>query len=118
MFDQRRRRVIQADCSELISLAEPQASKAGVAQVCRVCQYRIENRLQISRRTADNLEHLRCRGLSLQRLGKIVRAVTQFVKQPRVLDGDDGLFRKMADKLDLPVREFKDLLPINADNSD
>ena len=38
-------------------------------------QYRVEKRLQVFRRTADNLAHLRCRGLSLQRLGKILRAL-------------------------------------------
>src|SRR5262245_41432747 len=65
MFDQCGRRVIQADGSELVSLAESQAGKSSAAQVCRVCQYRIENRLQISRRTADDLEHLRGSSLLL-----------------------------------------------------
>src|SRR5262245_36374662 len=67
IFDQCGRRVIQADGSKLVSLAESQASESSAAQVCRVCQNRIENRLQISRRTADDLEHLRRRGLLLQR---------------------------------------------------
>ena len=31
------------------------------------------------------------RGLLLQRFGQIVGALAQFVEQPRVLDGDDGL---------------------------
>ena len=45
---------------------------------------RIEHGLQIERRAADDLEHVGGGGLLLQRL-------PQFVEQPRVLDGDDGL---------------------------
>ena len=41
------------------------------------------------------LQHLRGRGLLLQRLAQIVGALTQFVEQPRVLDGDDGLRREV-----------------------
>jgi hypothetical protein len=56
-------------------------AKAG----CRLGK-RIEHRLQIEGRAADHLEHVGGSGLLLQRL-------TQFVEQPRVLDGDDGLSR-------------------------
>ena len=37
------------------------------------------------------LQHFRRRRLLLQRLSQIVSALAQFVEQPRVLDGDDGL---------------------------
>ena len=40
--------------------------------------------LQVKRRAADDLEDVGCGSLLLQRLA-------QFVEQPRVLDGDDGL---------------------------
>src|SRR5262245_65874659 len=78
VFDQSGRRVIQADGSELISLAEPQAGESRAAQVCRVCQYRIENRLQISRRTADDLEHLGGGCLLLKRLVKLTGTPVEF----------------------------------------
>jgi hypothetical protein len=68
MFGQCGRRVIQADGSEPVSFAKPQAGESGSAQVRRVCQYRIENRLQISPRATDDREHLRRCRLLLERL--------------------------------------------------
>ena len=41
------------------------------------------------------LQHLGRRRLLLQRLGEIGRALAQFVEQPRVLNGDDGLGGKI-----------------------
>ena len=46
----------------------------------------------------------------LQRLGKIISALAQLVEQPRVLDGDDGLYGKVLDQLDLLVGEWANLL--------
>ena len=45
---------------------------------------RVEHRLQIERRAADDLEHVGGGGLLLERFA-------QLVEQARVLDGDDGL---------------------------
>ena len=45
---------------------------------------RVEHRLQIERRAADDLEHVGGGGLLLQ-------GFAQLVEQPRVLDGDDRL---------------------------
>ena len=39
-------------------------------------------------------KNFRRSGLLLQQLGKIVGALAQFVKKPRILDGDDGLRRE------------------------
>src|SRR5215467_1970272 len=62
--------VMLADTSELVTLAEKQARKLGVAQACRVRQHGIEDRLQFSGRTTDYAEHLRGRRLLLQRLAE------------------------------------------------
>ena len=58
------------------------------------------------------------RGLLLQRLGEIVSALTQFVEQPRVLDGDDRLRGEVRQKLDLLFGEGTDFLAINGDGAD
>ena len=55
-----------------------------LAQPRRRLDQRIEHRLQIEGRAADDLEHVGGGGLLLQRFA-------QLVEQPRVLDGDDGL---------------------------
>jgi hypothetical protein len=39
-------------------------------------------------------------------------------EQPRVLDRDDGLLRKIAQKFDLLVREGLDLLPVDINRAD
>ncbi len=57
------------------------------------------------------LQHLRRGGLLLQRL-------PQFVEQPRVLDGDDGLGGEILHQFDLLVGERPDLAAVNADHSD
>ena len=49
---------------------------------------RVEHNPQIECRPADDLEHVGGGGLLLQRL-------TQFVEQPGILDGDDGLRGKI-----------------------
>ena len=64
------------------------------------------------------LQHLAGRGLLLQRLGQIVGALAQFVEQPRVLDGDDGLGGEVLHQLDLLVGERPHLLAIDDDGAD
>src|SRR5262249_59848531 len=46
--------VMEADTSELVTLAEKQARKLGVAQACRIRQDGIEDGLQFSGQTADD----------------------------------------------------------------
>ena len=55
---------------------------------------RVEHGLQVEGRAADDLEHVGGRGLLLKRFA-------QFVEQPRVLDGDDGLIGEVSDQRDL-----------------
>jgi hypothetical protein len=47
--------------------------------------------LQIEGRAADHLQNVAGRGLVVERLLKIARALSQFVEQPRVLHRDDRL---------------------------
>ena len=63
------------------------ADHVRLAQPRRRFDQRIEHRLQIEGRAADDLEHVGGGGLLLQRFA-------QLVEQPRVLDGDDGLAAK------------------------
>src|SRR6202035_5921230 len=72
---------------------------------------RIEHCLQIEGRTADDLEHVGSGGLLLQRL-------PQFVEQPRVLDGDDGLGGEIRQQLDLFGCEWSNLLAKDAESAD
>ena len=82
-----------------------------LAQPRRRLDQRIEHRLQIEGRAADDLEHVGGGGLLLQRFA-------QLVEQPGVLDRDDGLRGEILDQLDLLVGERPDLLAIDDDRAD
>jgi hypothetical protein len=56
---------------------------------CRFYQ-RLEHGLEIERRAADDLQHVRGGGLLLQRF-------PQFGEQASVIDGDDGLVSEVLD---------------------
>ena len=82
---------MQARPRGTFSVEQPQRAELGLADARRIFQHGLEDRLQLAGRAGDDLQHLRRRGLLLQRLGEIVGALAQLVEQPRVLDGDDGL---------------------------
>src|SRR5262249_58960280 len=90
-----------------ISVAKQEISKFSLADTGRVLQHCLENRLQFTRRTADDLEHVGSGGLLLQGLAHLA-------EQARGLDGDRGLVCEALDQLYLPVGELADLLA--ADN--
>src|SRR5262245_49312238 len=66
--------------------------------------------LRANRRTRDDLQHLRSRGLLLQRFA-------QLVEQPRVLYGDDDLGGEILDQIYLFIVERPDLLAIDSDRT-
>src|SRR5262249_57999613 len=92
-------------------------SEFGLAEPRRVRQHRPEHRLQLTRRTADDLKNLGGRSLLRQRLAQIICTLPQLVEEPRVLDGDDGLRGEVLDKLDLLVGEGLDFLTEHIDRA-
>ena len=58
-----------------------QRAELGLANARRILQHRVEHRLQLAGRAGDDLQHLARRGLLLQRLAEIVRALAQFLQQ-------------------------------------
>jgi len=65
-------------------------SPVGIAERrCRLDKG-LQHRPQIERRAADDLEHVGCCSLLLERFA-------QLAQQPRVLDGDDGLRGEVLD---------------------
>src|SRR6516225_315491 len=69
---------------------------------------RIKHAFEIECRTTDDLQHIGSGGLLLER-------VAQFVEQPRILDGDDGLGCKVLHQLNLLVGEWANFLAIDRD---
>jgi hypothetical protein len=79
-------------------LGEPEGSPVRAAKVRRRLDQSVEHCLQIEGRAADDLEHVGGGGLLLQRFA-------QFVEQPRVFDGDDGLGGEVLNQPDLLLGE-------------
>jgi hypothetical protein len=67
---------------------------------------RVENLLEVDRRAADDLEHVRRRGLLLQRFALLGH-------EPGILDGDHRLRREVLEQPDLLVRERLHFLTVN-----
>src|SRR5215831_9459965 len=67
--------------------------------------YRIEHRLEISGRSANDTEHIADCGLIFERLLKLPLARLLRLEQPRVLDGDDGLVGEGLYEVDLSLCE-------------
>src|SRR6516225_8963922 len=76
-----------------------------------VFQHALEYWLKLTGRARNDLQHLGCCGLPLQRF-------PQLIEQARVLNSNDSLGRKVLDQLDLLVGEQPDLLVVNGDRAD
>src|SRR5215813_3837723 len=97
-------------------LAESQQYVVDSTNLCRALNNRVEHRLDIGRRPADDTEHLgRCR-LMLQGLAQFCVAFLQFFKQPHVFNRDDGLISECGYKLYLLLREWLDSLSPDYDH--
>ena len=90
---------------------KPDGHPVGLAKTRRRLDQRIEHRLQIEGRAADDLEHVGGGGLLLQRFA-------QLVEQARVLDRDHRLGGEVRDQLDLLVGERSYLLAVDGDGAD
>ena len=66
---------------------------------------RIEHRLEIEGRAADDLEDVGGGGLLLERLVELTIARRQLGEQTDILDSNDGLSGECFQQLDLPLRE-------------
>ena len=67
-FRKGRRRIDQRSRVEEFPIKPEQCTELGLADTGGVLQHGLKHGLQLARRSADNLQHLRGRGLLLQRL--------------------------------------------------
>jgi hypothetical protein len=65
-------------CPPRAILESKQTSEIGLADAHCVLQHRSKDRLQFAWRTRDDLQHIRGRGLLLQRLGKLLPSLGEF----------------------------------------
>src|SRR5215813_478818 len=77
---------------------------------CGALDDRVEDRLHISGRAADDPEHLRRCGLMLQGFAQLCVALLDLLEQPHVLDGDDCLRSERLKQSYLPATKWANLL--------
>src|SRR4030095_4826133 len=74
-----------------VPLVESQHHVINPTNLCRALDNCVQDRLHVRGRAADNTQHLgRCR-LMLQRFAKFLIALLEFLEEPDIFDGDDGL---------------------------
>src|SRR5262249_15437205 len=105
------RRIFQSYNPKSACLIEKHGAELGLADARRVVQHRLEYRLQLSGRTRDDAQYFRCCGL-------LTKCLAQFVEQPGVLDGDDGLRGEALDQRNLLVTERSRLLAVDVEYPD
>src|SRR5216684_6807316 len=99
-------RVVHRSGAEAIALAEVKRTELGLADASGVLQHGLEHGLQLSRRAADDLQHISGGGLLLE-------GFAQFPEQPRIFDGDDSLLGEVGDEFGLLYSKRLDLLAVN-----
>src|SRR5262245_23306730 len=95
----------------IFALRSTYVHRVRLTQAGRRLDERIEHRLQIERRPADDLEHVGSGSLLLQRFA-------QLVEQAGVLDGEDSLGGEVIDQRNLLVGERPNLLTVDGDCAD
>ena len=113
-----RRDIDPADEARDTVLISPQHRELGLADVGGMLQHALEHRREIAGRAGDDPQHLRHRGLPLERIAQIVGALAHLLEQPRVLDRDLGLVGEARDQLDLSFAERTHLLAEKGDGAD
>ena len=90
----------------------------GPAQPGRTFDHGFEHRLQIERRAADDFEHLSGRGLLLQRLGKIARALLARFSSRTFSMAMTAWSGEGRNQRDLLVGKGSDLLAVQDERAD
>src|SRR5262245_54923657 len=105
------RGVVKRARIKCVIFAQIERAELGSAYLGRIREYGLEDRFELARRRADDLEHVGGGGLLLQRLA-------QLAEQPRVLDGDNGLRCEILHQFNLLFRKREHLPAIDDDQAD
>src|SRR5262249_33701171 len=102
----------------VVPLAESQHYVINTTNLCRALNDRIEHRLHIRRRAADDAEYLRRCRLMFQRLAQFRIAFLDLLEQSHVFNCDHRLVGKSLQQCDLLFSKRTDLHPMNRDRAD
>src|SRR6516164_7785646 len=100
-----------------VAVAEKDPRVQRFAQTGGIRDHRVQNRLKIARRFADDAQHLCGSGLLLQRLGKLARALLFGVEQPNVPDRNHRLISERLQQRNLALGKLFSVGSCNRDRS-
>src|SRR5712692_7376564 len=100
------------------SVVLKQQTERSIAEPHSVADNRVENRLHVRGRAADDLQDFAGRRLLLEGFGERFVAFLQFLEQPHVLDRDNGLVGKGLEHGNLPFGKLRGLCTRYADGTD
>ena len=109
---------MQGNQAEELAVAQVEVAEAGGAEPHCIREHYLEHRLELARRTRDNLQDLRGCRLLLQRLGKLARARLRRLEQLGVLDRDHRLGCEGFKQPDLVIGERSTVQATNDDRAD
>src|SRR6516165_9622594 len=101
----------RADHTKNVALDAPEVDTGGIEHSRSCLGDRIERALTVLWCAGDDTENVSRRRLT-------VEAFTQFIQQPRVLDGDDGLSGEILHRRNMLVSERADFLSVDDDGAD
>src|SRR5689334_22246399 len=101
-----------------VSFEEPQHYIINSTNLCRTLHYRVEHRLHVRGRAADDTEHFGRRRLMLQGFSQLSVAILDLFEQSHVLDCNHGLICESFKKRNLLFRERANFLTPDCDASD
>ncbi len=113
-----RRRPVQRDIAQDVAIAALDRHGAGVDQVSRARDERVQDALQISRRPGNDLENLGGRRLPHQRFRQSRVAVPKSLEQASVLQSDLRLIGEPRHQVDLALAVRSGFLPFERKETD
>src|SRR5215472_13506227 len=105
------RMAVEAHLSKDVAVRSPDSSDLGATEPRGALGEGVEHGLKVEGRAANQLEHVRRRGLLVQRLARLA-------DEPRVLDCDHRLVREGRDQRDLILGERLDPLARETEHAD
>src|SRR5215831_2890810 len=99
------RKIVGRRNLQKFAIMQPDNAEYGFAQARGALNDRIEHRLSIGRRSADDVKHLARRGLMFESFCQLLRSCLYILEQPHVLDRDHRLVGESGGEFDLPVGE-------------
>src|SRR5215467_9575112 len=104
--------------AQTFSVEAPDDAVLRPAESDRVLDQRFENRLEVERGAANDLEQIAGRRLLLQGLTELLITRLQLLEQAHVLDGDDRLIGEGLEERDLVVAERSNFEAADPDSGD